>query len=122
LPHRQGDSHPCCWGFRRHALRQGKSRFQSFSPIASWSVRIFLHRRQECRDLLHQKCPISVHWSFSSCSHRPRGGRNGSRPPPELAPPARHPASTRRPYTNRSSRSEEHTSELQSRENLVCRL
>src|SRR5690606_40419013 len=44
----------------------------------------------------------------------PRPGRDGHRSPSDPASPAR-------PET-REHRSEEHTSELQSRENLVCRL
>src|SRR5437016_10871982 len=51
----------------------------------------------------------------------PRGGR-GSRVAPRAAPgePARAPAAGERPSA--PSRSEEHTSELQSLTNLVCRL
>src|SRR5690606_41865109 len=45
------------------------------------------------------------------------------RPPaPAGCRPRRSPASTFRCATQQRSRSEEHTSELQSRENLVCRL
>src|SRR5690606_41755293 len=52
-------------------------------------------------------------------AQRPRLGAGGRRRPP----PARH-RRRRRPggRAGRQGRSEEHTSELQSRENLVCRL
>src|SRR5690606_40544113 len=49
----------------------------------------------------------------------PRVQRHSRGQYPGLRPPARHPA----PWSDlRLGRSEEHTSELQSRENLVCRL
>src|SRR5690349_24283259 len=67
---------------------------------------------------LHDALPI---WSAADPgAHRARGDR-GLRPVPRLAeaPAARRdPAGDRR----RRSRSEEHTSELQSRRDLVCRL
>src|SRR5690606_39938146 len=51
-------------------------------------------------------------------AHR-RDGAGGLAAPTALAPPARRP---RHHLLRRLPRSEEHTSELQSRENLVCRL
>src|SRR5690606_41885208 len=55
-----------------------------------------------------------------STGERPRTPRtaHAAQPPPA---PSRTPATTPRPAAA-STRSEEHTSELQSRENLVCRL
>src|SRR5215475_15924431 len=48
---------------------------------------------------------------------RARGGLEGRRPPHP-----RHRAPRVAPHRQSAARSEEHTSELQSRENLVCRL
>src|SRR5436309_12146169 len=65
----------------------------------------------------------------NACASSARSGEN--RPPPLAAPSpassaatsAGDPASrTARTQRSRRARSEEHTSELQSRENLVCRL
>src|SRR5690606_40877512 len=79
---------------------------------------------------LHDALPISCRARPGSRGGRPRrarpsrcgGGRARGRPPPPSPPPACRcrPASCRRPPGR--GRSEEHTSELQSRENLVCRL
>src|SRR5690606_42089882 len=56
-------------------------------------------------------------------ARRPRGGEDaehvGARP---AGAAARRPRAHRLPSSTCTSRSEEHTSELQSRENLVCRL
>src|SRR5690606_41837054 len=52
--------------------------------------------------------------SRASCSLRPSTPRRSGRPPSG--------SSTGAPRRTSRSRSEEHTSELQSRENLVCRL
>src|SRR5690606_41449144 len=84
---------------------------------------------------LHDALPISRPTSLRSVSRsRSRTTKappssNGSTPPTTVAASATttspcSPGSARRtrPATPTSTRSEEHTSELQSRENLVCRL
>src|SRR3712207_8939188 len=61
----------------------------------------------------------------SPSGRRPRPARRetGGRTGPVSSAPRRGPASTARPSpTHRRRRSEEHTSELQSRQYLVCRL
>src|SRR5690606_41317809 len=80
---------------------------------------------------LHDALPISARWRGSICSPAPvrsarpppcrlRSHRPCRAPPPRpRGRPCRAPA---RPKAARRRRSEEHTSELQSRENLVCRL
>src|SRR3712207_8624735 len=66
---------------------------------------------------LHDALPISGSRAGPDCSGRSR--RNAA---PRLAA-ARRPARTsRRQYVRTTVRSEEHTSELQSRQYLVCRL
>src|SRR2546422_8241396 len=63
-------------------------------------------------------------------SHRPRparrwraaGPRRATSPDDDPASPPSDPGTTRPPCRWRESRSEEHTSELQSRLHLVCRL
>src|SRR3712207_9086149 len=50
--------------------------------------------------------------------HGDQGGRRGAARPPRVRCPGQGPELERRP----ESRSEEHTSELQSRQYLVCRL
>src|SRR5690606_42003609 len=69
---------------------------------------------------LHAALPISP-GRRRAPRRRPSSGR---RAPAVPAPPTRRPPRPppRRPRTGRKTRSEEHTSELQSRENLVCRL
>src|SRR2546422_5091584 len=64
---------------------------------------------------LHDALPISS----SSRSSRSRSSRPST--PPAASPPSRHGSPRRRPTTC-AARSEEHTSELQSRLHLVCRL
>src|SRR5690606_40296887 len=79
-----------------------------------------------CTLSLHDALPI---WRLPR--RRPDRARAGG--PPDRGPPRRQPAAAARGARRRrlrawqwretgSSRSEEHTSELQSRENLVCRL
>src|SRR5690606_41315381 len=58
----------------------------------------------------------------SSTADRSRGCRPGWRSSRATAPCAPSPSAPTGSCTGPSSRSEEHTSELQSRENLVCRL
>src|SRR2546426_3015601 len=73
---------------------------------------------------------LSLHDALPICSRRVRGrgrysppcsGRSGRRIAPGTDSP-RCPSITRRPPGRRQRRSEEHTSELQSPCNLVCRL
>src|SRR5690606_40057355 len=81
---------------------------------------------------LHDALPISIRRSFPSSSRVSARAREGSSRRRSAAKVARRPAIARssRPTkrkahptpSQRESRSEEHTSELQSRENLVCRL
>src|SRR2546428_7175047 len=52
----------------------------------------------------------------------PRSARAACRCAPSPRPPRRPPGSSRRGRRASASRSEEHTSELQSRSDLVCRL
>src|SRR3712207_8492899 len=71
---------------------------------------------------LFRSCRSSWGPPPSACEAWPRGGRPAPLPPPRLSPPRRsHQGS---PAFRRQSRrrSEEHTSELQSRQYLVCRL
>src|SRR5690606_39285234 len=79
---------------------------------------------------LHDALPISAgalsagQGRFPTDSTDGADGR-GSSAPSRLTGPGPslgRPAPDRRPRTGRPPRSEEHTSELQSRENLVCRL
>src|SRR5690606_41136897 len=60
------------------------------------------------RDFCSATCPRGVHWSVSSLSSVSAGSAFSSEMPVQRL--------------NHRYRSEEHTSELQSRENLVCRL
>src|SRR5690606_39406716 len=77
--------------------------------------------------------PCPLHRRPRQAHHRPEGGRDLAQPEPvdaaHLDPgarsPARHPGHPEideREHGAGNGRSEEHTSELQSRENLVCRL
>src|SRR5690606_42029713 len=79
-----------------------------------------------CALSLHDALPISCHhrtdqspWSPESAALRRR--RSEPHPPSPHARPAAHPQHRTTARTP-PERSEEHTSELQSRENLVCRL
>src|SRR5690606_41886495 len=75
---------------------------------------------------LFRSCLPAGYGSVAGC------GKDGSPVPPDSAPSGVHPGSGERGRRGRSrrrsgegdpqGRSEEHTSELQSRENLVCRL
>src|SRR5690606_41159489 len=81
-----------------------------------------------------KRITLSLHDALPICGARRTRPARGSRPgPPPAARPARRrqgprAAGRRRAHRDadrrrtRSRRSEEHTSELQSRENLVCRL
>src|SRR5690606_41009375 len=82
---------------------------------------------------LHDALPISspprpARRRSAPSRHPGRAPRARTAPAPALPPPCRAPASrvlreSSRPRTRAGGqRSEEHTSELQSRENLVCRL
>src|SRR5436309_4995474 len=78
---------------------------------------------------LHDALPICTEsWMCSSmvCARRMRIPKLSTSPrstPQVLSPPARAPrAAVEAGSLPSSERSEEHTSELQSRENLVCRL
>src|SRR5690606_42086595 len=64
---------------------------------------------------LHDALPISPHGSEMGTEHL-EGPTGALRPGAELS------GCVRRPPVGSGGRSEEHTSELQSRENLVCRL
>src|SRR5690606_41552206 len=71
---------------------------------------------------LHDALPISA-GSFGDPARYSSAVRSESRLKRRFARQARQiPAGTRGPGHSRGRRSEEHTSELQSRENLVCRL
>src|SRR2546430_8479523 len=67
---------------------------------------------------LHDALPISRDESRESRGRRPRGLRAGSRRRRQRRRPSLRRQRGRRP----GKRSEEHTSELQSQSNLVCRL
>src|SRR3712207_9399359 len=69
----------------------------------------------------------TINWRFSLASHRPVHkrpfwARGGHRVAPKLIGPDPRWARPRGRAPGPRSRSEEHTSELQSRQNLVCRL
>src|SRR3712207_8638740 len=71
-------------------------------------------------------CPLSLHDALPICGQGPGEARTRG-PAPTAAPRARRPAGggaprARREGPHRGARSEEHTSELQSRQYLVCRL
>src|SRR2546430_5859031 len=75
---------------------------------------------------LHDALPISNPAAAGLCRREPAGGSPPRTPlgpgtGQRRKPSARKPASPNPPAT-RSFRSEEHTSELQSQSNLVCRL
>src|SRR5256885_16629383 len=65
---------------------------------------------------LHDALPISAPHGESPARGRPRGRR------PRAAAPPHRLSTARTPYPAAPARSEEHTSELQSPCNLVCRL
>src|SRR5690606_41908057 len=97
-----------------------------FSPVPT--VRLCLHATA-APDLytlsLHDALPISPPQTAFHRSNTYR--RSGSRTPPRRCrcacrPAARRDRAAASKPPPRSGRSEEHTSELQSRENLVCRL
>src|SRR5690606_41324866 len=80
---------------------------------------------------LHDALPISKSWVAPPTGHRPplaairRSWPESSSAPPKTrrsATPTSASGWTRRRQGSAPPRSEEHTSELQSRENLVCRL
>src|SRR5690606_40227 len=87
-------------GARSHARREDERRNCTVEPTS------LLHRS----DLLPAMCPIRARSPAPACTAAP--------PRPQTRAPS--PATSSR--CCESSRSEEHTSELQSRENLVCRL
>src|SRR5690606_39834655 len=78
------------------------------------------------RQTLRPPCRISRRSPFVRAKFAPKKASTPSRSSPlrascSVTPPRRRPGSPR-PKRATSTRSEEHTSELQSRENLVCRL
>src|SRR5690606_41479786 len=78
--------------------------------------------------LMMRRQPRSTLFPYTTLFRSGRGGRPAARHharTPGRVRPAQPPAGGRRPQERplrRRARSEEHTSELQSRENLVCRL
>src|SRR2546426_1479621 len=71
---------------------------------------------------LHDALPISVAFSTRSTSKSTSGGTRSSRSSRRGSTPTAAKSRGRARFPTRCSRSEEHTSELQSPCNLVCRL
>src|SRR5690606_42007521 len=73
---------------------------------------------------LHDALPISTWAGSSTCAsaRTTRSAAGASAPTPRRRPPSSPPRRRRCGRRPPRPRSEEHTSELQSRENLVCRL
>src|SRR5690606_40768666 len=111
-------------GNRSFVLRTGGARAGSVCP--PWTPLVSRRRPSRGRPPNHRSGAIP------QCSLTPRPPvprlPPPSRPPPAggtttpLTPPPSSPAWPRRGTKRAAVRSEEHTSELQSRENLVCRL
>src|SRR5690606_42142099 len=93
-------------------------RFAAIQIDPSFRVLLFLRRLRPPRATLFPYTTLFRSRGARGCrAHRCGSARTA-------CPPASRPVSVLRPFCRRSShrRSEEHTSELQSRENLVCRL
>src|SRR5205085_3083460 len=94
------------------------------------SADVFLSCARGDRDLPSFPTRRSSDLSSSTCAERERSPARGRRRTPRASPRARRRSSCRRATRasadacapGRQSRSEEHTSELQSQSNLVCRL
>src|SRR5690606_41182890 len=90
------------------------------SPLFPYTT-LFRSRRQTQQSRRHRARYFPAHRGSPSRAHFPQTGRAqraGAGVPPVPPSPPLHPFLT----GGRPRRSEEHTSELQSRENLVCRL